>query len=59
MARFLAKAQDSMTNFMYGKEVGTVKNLFYDLVDKDMKGNDVKMSTFEGSVLCAVNVASN
>lgn len=34
------------------------KNKFYDLVDKDMQGNEVKMETFKGDVLCVVNVAS-
>ena len=34
------------------------KTAFYDLVDKDMDGNPVKMDTFKGDVLCLVNVAS-
>lgn len=34
------------------------KNAFYDLVDRDMNGNEVKMDTFRGNVLCVVNVAS-
>lgn len=36
----------------------TGKNAFYDLVDHDMKGNEVKMDKFKGDVLCIVNVAS-
>ena len=31
---------------------------FYDLSDKDIKGNTVSMSTFQGKVLVLVNVAS-
>lgn len=34
------------------------KSSFYDLVDKDMHGNEVKMESFKGNVLCVVNVAS-
>lgn len=34
------------------------KSSFYDLVDRDMQGNEVKMETFKGDVLCVVNVAS-
>lgn len=43
---------------MYGKETPTTKEAFYDLVDRDMEGNEVKMSSFKGSVLCITNVAS-
>jgi len=31
---------------------------FYDLADRDMDGNEVKMDKFKGDVLCVVNVAS-
>ena len=34
------------------------KTSFYSLVDRDMEGNEVKMDTFKGDVLCVVNVAS-
>ena len=34
------------------------KTSVYDLVDKDMQGNEVKMESFKGDVLCVVNVAS-
>ena len=34
------------------------KTDFYQLVDRDMSDNEVKMEQFEGSVLCIVNVAS-
>lgn len=43
---------------MFGKDGGTDKNAFYDISDRDMDGNDVKMDKFRGSVLCVVNVAS-
>ena len=45
-------------NLRYGTEVVTSKESFYDLVDKNMKGEDVPMSTFKGEVLLVVNVAS-
>ena len=34
------------------------KTCFYDLSDRDMDGNEVKMDKFKGDVLCVVNVAS-
>jgi len=34
------------------------KTNFYDLTDRDMDGNEVKMDKFKGDVLCVVNVAS-
>jgi len=43
---------------MFGKESGTSKTAFYDLVDRDMDDNEVKMDKFKGNVVCVVNVAS-
>jgi len=54
----LGIAQDALTRGMYGSEKPPVKALFYDLIDRDMNGNEVKMSKFEGNVLCLVNIAS-
>jgi outer membrane receptor for monomeric catechols len=34
------------------------KTDFYQLVDRDMSDDEVKMEQFKGSVLCIVNVAS-
>lgn len=34
------------------------KTDFYQLVDRDMSNNEVKMDQFKGQVLCIVNVAS-
>ena len=34
------------------------KTDFYQLVDRDMSNNEVKMEQFKGQVLCIVNVAS-
>ena len=53
----LGKAQDAVTRAMFGAELTTEKTLFYQLVDKDMNGNEVSMKSFEGNVLCIVNVA--
>ncbi|KAL3794423.1 hypothetical protein ACHAW5_001588 [Stephanodiscus triporus] len=54
----LARLQDTSTKLLFGKDGGTDKNAFYDISDRDMDGNDVKMDKFRGSVLCVVNVAS-
>jgi len=42
----------------YGKDAGTVKAAFTELIDRNMSGEEVPMSSFKGSVLCIVNVAS-
>jgi glutathione peroxidase-family protein len=54
----LGKAQDALTRVTQGAEMRTAKQLFYDLVDKDMNGKEVPMSDFAGKVLLVVNVAS-
>jgi len=55
---FLRVIQDASTRILFGKEkVASVKS-FYDIVEKDMVGNDIKMSDFKGSVLLCANVAS-
>ena len=43
-------------NFIVFNDTDT--NSFYDIVDRDIDGNDVKMDKFRGNVLCVVNVAS-
>jgi len=55
---FLFKIQDSATRLIYGIEKVTPKMNFYDLIDRDMNGKEVKMSDFSGQVLLLVNVAS-
>ena len=57
VTRLLGKAQDAFTNVLFGAEVPTVTNLFYDISDKDINGEDVSMRSFQGNVLCVVNVA--
>lgn len=59
MPSIFAKLQDASTKCFFGSDDGTIKNMFYDLVDRDMDGNEVKMDRFKGDVLCVVNVASN
>jgi len=49
---------DLSTRLLYGKEKEIAKMSFSQLVDKDMSGNQVKMSDFIGNVLLVVNVAS-
>jgi len=58
MSSILGKAQDLATKAFFGKEKAVLKDAFYKLIDRDMSGNEVPMSKFEGKVLIAVNVAS-
>jgi len=50
--------QDGVTRVAFGQEAGTDKTAFYDLVDREMDGDEVAMGKFKGDVLCVVNVAS-
>lgn len=54
----LAKAQDAVHRAAFGKEIPTTIDAFFKIVDKDMKGNEVPMSNYKGSVLAVVNVAT-
>jgi len=61
MSRLLGKAQDLVTKAVFGSEKVTMKETFYELVDKCYVKDELKevsMSEFKGSVLCIVNVAS-
>jgi len=61
MSKFLGKAQDLVTKAVFGSEKVTMKETFYELVDKCYVKDELKevsMSEFKGSVLCVVNVAS-
>ena len=62
MASFLKSivnsAQDVSTHMLFGAEKAVLASHFYDLIDRNMKGDDVKMDAYKGSVLCVVNVAS-
>ena len=50
--------QDAVTRAVFGVETACKKAHFYELVDRNMKGEQVLMSTFKGSILCVVNIAS-
>jgi hypothetical protein len=50
--------QDAVTRAVFGVEMACKKAHFYELVDRNMKGEQVLMSTFKGSILCIVNIAS-
>ena len=54
----LKALQNAIQKCIYGTEKVTLKRSFYELVDKNMKGEDVPMSSFKGEVLLVVNVAS-
>ena len=47
-----------LSSFCTNSTLCAVKTSFYDLIDRDMDGNEVKMDKFKGDVLCVVNVAS-
>ena len=55
---FLKMIQDMLSRVLFGYEKVTTKESFYELVDKNMKKEDVPMSLFKGSVILVVNVAS-
>jgi len=50
--------QDAASRAMFGKEVVTTKQHFYDLIEKNMEFEKVPMSNYKGNVLLVVNVAS-
>jgi hypothetical protein len=50
--------QDQVTRLIYGVERTTAKMSFYELGDKNMSGDEVKLSDYAGNVLLLVNVAS-
>jgi hypothetical protein len=56
MLKFL---QDKLTTAMHGTEKVTSVESFYQIIDKNMEGETVKMSSFKDNVLLVVNVASN
>jgi hypothetical protein len=58
LKRSLYKMQDLSTRILFGEEKAFATSHFYDIVDRNMNGVDVKMDTYRGSVLCVVNVAS-
>lgn len=58
VSRAFGKVQDTVTRALYGVENQTSKMSFYSCADKNMQGEEVKMSSFKGDVLLLVNVAS-
>lgn len=50
--------QDASTRAIFGKETLSKSKAFYDVIDQDMDGKDVEMSSFKNNVLLFVNVAS-
>ena len=59
MIRNFKKAlKSSISKRIFGEETITMKESFYELLDKDMNGKEVQMSSFKGNVLLVVNVAS-
>lgn len=58
MLIIMKRLQDGFTRAVFGKERSVTKTSFYELVDRDMNGKEVPMSTFAGKVLLVTNVAS-
>ena len=56
--RVATMLQDGVTRAVFGKEKVTSIHNFYDLIDRNMAGEEVSMSSFKGKVLLLVNVAS-
>ena len=50
--------KDGLSKTIFGRENVTTKESFYELVDRNMNGEEVSMSSFKGDVLLIVNVAS-
>lgn len=57
LTRWFGKAQDAVTKVLFGAELPVSATNFHDLKDKDINGNEITMKSFEGSILCVVNVA--
>jgi len=58
LKKSLTMAQDTLTRTVYGVEPLSSKASFLQCIDRDMQGNAIEMSSFLGSVLVVVNVAS-
>jgi hypothetical protein len=61
MSFLLKGLQDGVNRVMFGKDVGTSKASFYELVDRLIMakpGDETPMSTYKGDVVMVVNVAS-
>ena len=58
MFTIMKRMQDGLTKVIFGKEKNVLKASFYELIDKDMHGKEVPMSSFAGNVLLVTNVAS-
>ncbi len=54
----IAKSQDFLTRLFHGKEKKSTTKDFYDLVDTDINGREVRLSEYKGQVLLVINVAS-
>jgi len=58
LGRVMGGIQDASTRAIFGKETLSKSKAFYDVIDQDMDGKDVEMSSFKNNVLLFVNVAS-
>lgn len=55
---FAKSINASFSKTFFGKEAVTLKESFYELIDRDMNGKEVPMSSFQDNVLLLINVAS-
>ena len=58
MMGVFSKLHSAYTRAAFGVEQKVTKSHFYELADKLIDGTPVTMKTYEGDVLCIVNVAS-
>jgi len=58
LTRGLAAVHDASTRVIFGVEAGATARMFHDISERNMQDQEVAMSSFKGSVLCVVNVAS-
>jgi len=58
LSRMMGGVHDASTRCLFGKETLSKSKAFYDVIDHDMDGKDVEMSSLKNNVLLFVNVAS-
>ena len=56
---FLNTVQHLSTHMVFGAEKAVLASHFYDLIDRNMKGGDIKMDAYKGSALCSSTLHRN
>ena len=58
MSILFSKVHDGVNRMLFGKEARNLKAHFYELIDRNMFGQEIPMSNYKGDVVMVVNVAS-